>query len=108
MNDFPRFEEMAAFMEAEMVRMGMEQTASMTTGEAKAALIQAGLTQTAFADRLGVSLNSVSRVINGTLRSQRIEAELQKITGKPLHDTPSVRGRRRTVWTGQATTGAAA
>lgn len=74
----------------------------------KAAIAKAGTSQTAIARHLGVQLNSVSRVINGTLRSQRIEAELQKLTGKPLHDTPSVRGRRRTVWTGQATTGATA
>lgn len=73
----------------------------------KAAIAKAGTSQTAIARHLGVRMNSVSRVINGTLRSQRIEAELQKITGKPLHDTPSVRGRRKTVWTGQSA-GAAA
>lgn len=76
--------------------------------DTKAAIAKAGTSQTAIARHLGVSLNSVQRVINGTLRSKRIEAELEKITGKPLHSTPSVRGRRRTVWTGQPSTGVAA
>lgn len=73
----------------------------MKPQDTKAAIAKAGTSQTAIADYLGVSINSVSRVINGTMRSKRIEAELQKITGKPLHDKPSVRGRRKTVWTGQ-------
>ncbi len=66
----------------------------------KAAIVKAGTSQAAIAAHLRVSPNSVSRVINGTLRSKRIEGELQKITGKPLHATPSKRGRRKTVWNG--------
>lgn len=73
----------------------------MKPQDTKAAITRANTSQTAIAAHLGVSLNSVSRVINGTMRSKRIEAELQKLTGKPLHETPSVRGRRKTVWTGQ-------
>jgi hypothetical protein len=73
----------------------------MKPQDTKAAIAKADTTQVAIARHLDVSVTSVSRVINGTLRSTRIEAELQKITGKPLHTTPSVRGRRKTVWTGQ-------
>lgn len=73
----------------------------MKPQDTKAAIAKAGTSQTAIAEYLGVSTHSVSRVINGTMRSTRIEAELQKVTGTPLHDTPSVRGRRKTVWTGQ-------
>lgn len=73
----------------------------MKPQDIKAAIARAGTSQTAIAVHLGVRLNSVSRVINGTMRSTKIEAELQKITGKPLHAAPPVRGRRKTVWTGQ-------
>ena len=73
----------------------------MKPQDTKAAIAKAGTTQKAIADYLGVTTHSVGRVINGTMRSARIEAELQKLTGKPLHDKPSVRGRRKTVWTGQ-------
>lgn len=98
--DLPSYNEMAAYMDAEMARMDIARPTCMSPREVKAALILAGMTQTAFANSLGVSINSVSRVINGTLRSKRIEAELQKLTGKPLHDAPSVRGRRQSVWPG--------
>ena len=73
----------------------------------KAAIAKAGTSQKAIADHLDVSVSALHRVIHGTMRSKKIEAELQKITGKPLHDTPPVRVRRKTVWTGQSV-GAAA
>lgn len=78
----------------------------MKPEDIKAAIALAGTSQTAIARHLGVSPNSVSRVICGTMRSTRIEAELQKITGKPLHASPSKRGRKPSVWPGSV--GAAA
>lgn len=72
----------------------------MKPQDIKAAITKAGTTQTAIAEHLEVSIGSVSRVINGTMRSKKIEAALEKITGRPLHDTPSVPGRRKTVWNG--------
>lgn len=110
--ELPSFEEMSAFMDAEMARMGMAPVTAevaepapvladpvgvdMTPCEIKAAIIQVGASQAAIARHLGVSTNSVSRVINGELRSARIEAELQKITGKPLYAASSSRGRHKT------------
>jgi lambda repressor-like predicted transcriptional regulator len=79
----------------------LNEVRNMKPQDTKAAIARAGTSQAAIAEHLGVSPHSISRVINGTMRSKRIEAELQKITGKPLHPTPSVRGRRKTVWTGQ-------
>jgi lambda repressor-like predicted transcriptional regulator len=72
----------------------------MNPKDIKAAIAMAGTSQTAIARHLGVSVNSVSRVICGAMRSTRIEAELQKITGKPLHASKPVRGRKKTVWSG--------
>lgn len=72
----------------------------MKPQDTKAAIAKAGTSQTAIARHLNVSLHSVNRVINGTMRSTRIEAELEKITGKPLHPAKPVQGRKRTVWTG--------
>jgi transcriptional regulator with XRE-family HTH domain len=72
----------------------------MKPEDIKAAIAMAGTSQTAIARHLGVSPNSVSRVICGAMRSTRIEAELQKITGKPLHASKPVRGRKKTVWSG--------
>lgn len=78
----------------------LDEVRKVNPQDIKAAIAKAGTSQTAIAAHLGVSITSVYRVINGTLRSTRIENELQKITGKPLHATPAKRGRRKTVWTG--------
>jgi hypothetical protein len=40
-------------------------------------------------------------VINKTMRSARIERELEKITGRPIHDKKNKPGRPRAVWTGR-------
>lgn len=81
----------------------------MKPEDIKAAISRAGTSQQAIADHLGVTANSVSRVVHRLMRSQRIEAELQKITGQPLHATKAVRGRKKTVWSGRgASRGAAA
>lgn len=72
----------------------------MKPEDIKAAIALAGTSQSAIARHLGVSVNSVSRVVTGAMRSARIEAELEKVTGKPLHPAKPVRGRRKTVWSG--------
>lgn len=72
----------------------------MSPNEIKAAIALAGSTQTALAAYLGVSMQSVSRVINGRLRSTRIEAELAKIIGKPPFGALPKRGRPKSSWNG--------
>lgn len=67
----------------------------------KAAIVAAGTTQRAIATHLGVSEQSLARVISGGMRSARIEAELEKVTGIKLYDAPARRGRVKSVWTGQ-------
>lgn len=74
----------------------------MKPEDIKACIARAGTSQAALAAHLGCSPNSVSRVINGAMRSKRIEAELRKLTGRPIHATPSKRGRKKTVWSGTA------
>lgn len=73
----------------------------MTPSAIRAAIARAGTSQAAIAAFLNVSPGSVGRVINGTMRSRRIEAELQKITGRPIHGELSKPGRKKTVWTGR-------
>lgn len=73
----------------------------MKSEDIKAAIARAGTSQAAIATHLRVSPHSVWRVINGTMRSARIEAELEKITGKPIHAKRAQRGRRKSVWTGR-------
>jgi lambda repressor-like predicted transcriptional regulator len=68
----------------------------------KAAIARAGTTQAAIAEHLGVTKNSLWRVVNGTLRSARIEAELQQITGCPIHPAKAKRGRQKSTWSGKA------
>ena len=72
----------------------------MTPDAIKAAISRAGTTQTAIARYLDVSPSCVGRVINGAMRSQRIEAELQKITGKPIHGPAGKPGRKKSSWNG--------
>lgn len=75
--------------------------------EIRAAIARAGTSQTAIAEYLGVTPASVSRVVNGTMRSQRIEAELAKVVGHPLFAPAGRPGRKKTVWTGQVSAVAA-
>lgn len=75
---------------------------SMHPREVAAAIVQAGTTQTAIAHHLGVSPSSVTKVICKQIRSQKIEAELQKITGKEIYAKPPGKpGRKKSVWTGR-------
>lgn len=73
----------------------------MKPEEIKAAIVRAGTSQTAIATHLGVSVQSIGRVIKKTMRSTRIERELEKLTGQPIHDKKAEPGRPRSVWTGQ-------
>jgi hypothetical protein len=68
----------------------------------KAKIAQAGTSQAAIAKHLGVRAASVGKVIKGEMRSKRIEAELQKITGQPVNPRPCrALGRPKTVWSGK-------
>jgi lambda repressor-like predicted transcriptional regulator len=73
----------------------------MKPEEIKAAIALAGTSQSALATHLGVTPQSVGRVISKTMRSARIERELEKITGKPIHDQRNKPGRPRAVWNGR-------
>ncbi|WP_161499705.1 helix-turn-helix domain-containing protein [Limnohabitans sp. TS-CS-82] len=79
----------------------MKKGQSMTPNEIKAAILRAGTNQAAIASYLDVTVQSVWRVVNGTMRSARIEAELEKITGCPIHASVSRRGRKKAVWSGE-------
>ena len=68
--------------------------------EVAAAIVAAGTTQRAIATHLGVTQQSLGRVISGSMRSAKIEAELEKVTGIKLYDAPARRGRVKSVWTG--------
>ena len=72
----------------------------MKPEDIRAAIAKAGTTQRAIADYLDVRPQTVARVINGQTRSARIEDELAKITGKPLHAVRNKPGRRKSVWNG--------
>ncbi len=69
--------------------------------EIKAAIMRVGTSQSAIAEYLGVTRSCVVRVISGQARSARIEAELEKITGKPIHPDRPKPGRVKTVWNGE-------
>jgi predicted XRE-type DNA-binding protein len=75
----------------------------MNPNEIKAEIVKAGTNQTAIASFLGVSVQSVWRVVNKTMRSARIEAHIQKITGKPVYESVGKRGRKKAVWSGERT-----
>lgn len=74
----------------------------MNANDIKAAIVRSGTSQRAIAKYLGVSAQSVWRVIHGGFRSQRIEAELEKITGCPVREARKPRHTRATtVWDGK-------
>ncbi len=67
----------------------------------KAAIERAGTNQSAIARYLGVTTGHVANVVNKKTRSALVEAELQKITGRPIHEQRAKRGRRMAMWNGQ-------
>lgn len=72
----------------------------MKPEDIRAAIVKAGTSQAAIATYLGVKPQSVARVIAGQMRSARIEDELAKITGCPIHQKRNPKGRRKAVWNG--------
>lgn len=76
----------------------------MEPKDIKAAILDAGTSQSAIARYLGIHVSVVNGVVLKKTRNQRVEAQLQAITGKPVYDTPVQRGPRKTVWTGQVAT----
>ena len=66
-----------------------------------AAIDRVGTTQSAIAEYLNVSRSSVQRVIHGSMRSTRIERELEKIVGQPIFPPLKKPGRKKSVWTGR-------
>ena len=66
-----------------------------------AAIDRVGTTQSAIAEYLNVSRSSVQRVIHGSMRSTRIERELEKIVGQPIFPPLKKPGRKKSVWTGK-------
>ena len=78
----------------------------MSPADIKSAIAKAGTSQAAIADFLDVTVQSVNAVVNGRMRSPRIEAELEKIIG-PGAFAPYEKkkgGRKKTVWTGAINT----
>jgi predicted ArsR family transcriptional regulator len=80
----------------------LKEVYSMKPEEIKAAIVRAGTSQVAIATHLGVTPQSVGRVIKKTMRSERIERELEKLTGGPIHAKKSKVGRPRATWNGAA------
>lgn len=75
----------------------------ISTNTIKAAIASAGTNQSAIAKFLGVSVTTVSKVVNKNARSAKIELELEKIVGKGCFGPARKPGRSKAVWTGQIT-----
>jgi hypothetical protein len=73
----------------------------MTPNDIKAAICLAGTSQAAIAEHLGVTIGCVWRVVHLKMRSAKIEAELEKLTGTPIYPAPGKRGRKKAVWSGE-------
>jgi len=74
----------------------------MEPADIKAAIEKAGTNQAAIARYLGMTTGHIAQVVNKKVRSARVEAELQKITGRPVYDAPAnKRGRTMGVWDGR-------
>jgi len=73
----------------------------MEPADIKAAIERAGTNQSAIARYLGVTTGHMAHVVNKKVRSARVEAELEKITGRPIHEARAKRGRRMAVWNGR-------
>ena len=74
----------------------------MNKTDIKAAIERAGTSQTAIAEYLGVSPTCVGRVIAGTMRSSRVERELEKLIGRPIFGKSKKPGRTKTAYLGTA------
>ncbi len=74
----------------------------MNKKDIKAAIERAGTSQAAIAEYLKVSPTCVGRVIAGTMRSKRVENELENIVGKRIFGEARKPGRIKTTYHGAA------
>lgn len=74
----------------------------MNRTDIKAAIERAGTSQAAIAEYLKVTPACVGRVIAGTMRSKRVEAELEQLIGKPIFGKARKPGRTKTTYQGAA------
>lgn len=74
----------------------------MNKSDIKAAIERAGTSQAAIAEFLGVTPTCVGRVIAGTMRSKRVEQEIEQLIGKPIFATAKKPGRIKTTYRGAA------
>lgn len=63
--------------------------------EIQAAMRMAGTTPAMLCDELGVSPSSVSQVISGHIRSERIQKRIAEIIGKPIEQIWPIQPRLR-------------
>ena len=74
----------------------------MKPNDIKAEIMRAGTNPEAIARHLNVSGTAVRRVIDGKLRSAKIEAEIIKITGPKAFTAVKPKAKRqKAVWTGR-------
>lgn len=74
----------------------------MNKTDIKAAIERAGTSQAAIAEYLKVTPTCVGRVIAGTMRSKRVEDELEKLVGKQIFGKSRKPGRIKTTYNGAA------
>jgi predicted transcriptional regulator len=74
----------------------------MNRTDIKAAIERAGTSQAAIAEYLGVTPTCVGRVIAGTMRSKKVELELEQLIGKPIFAKARKPGRIKTTYKGAA------
>lgn len=70
--------------------------------EIKTAIDRAGTSQAAIAEYLKITPTCVGRVIAGTMRSKRVEDELEKLIGKKIFGESKESGRPKTTYKGEA------
>jgi predicted transcriptional regulator len=74
----------------------------MNRADIKAAIERAGTSQAAIAKYLEVTPACVGRVIAGTMRSKKVEHELEQLIGKPIFGKTRKPGRVKTTYKGAA------
>ena len=75
----------AGFVPAPIAEMALQPTPNqMHPEQIKASIRMAGSTPAIIADELGVSRTSISQIIHGTGRSQRIEKKISEVIKTPV------------------------
>jgi ribosome-binding protein aMBF1 (putative translation factor) len=74
----------------------------MNKVDIKAAIDRAGTSQAAIAKYLKITPACVGRVMAGTMRSKRVEDELEKLIGKKIFGESKKAGRTKTTYKGEA------